>query len=179
VVQSAVTPTQFGAGRLRHRQIDPLNSNQLTKGTTMLGKFFGKKASQTKANLHKVQNRDLMEAIVAGSIMVAFADGDCSDDELVNLEKLIQSNENLKHFGGDINTEIARFTAMFEAGPRMGKMKAMRELDDITASQEEKEEAFVMMLEIAEADGEIDDKEMTILKEVGGKFGIRLADFGL
>lgn len=145
----------------------------------MLGKLFGKKAAATKANLHKVQNRDLMEAIVAGSVMVAFADGNCSDDELASLESLIQSNENLKHFGGEINEQIARFSAMFDAGPRMGKMKAMRELDDIKASAEEKEEAFVMMLEIAEADGEIDDKELAILKEVGNKFGIRLADYGL
>lgn len=150
----------------------------------MLGKFFGKKAAATKANLHKVQNRDRMEAIVAGSVMagsvmVAFADGNCSDDELAKLESLINSNENLKHFGGEINDQIARFTGMFDAGPRMGKMKAMRELDDIKASQEEKEEAFVMMLEIAEGDGEIDEKELAILKEVGNKFGIRLADFGL
>jgi tellurite resistance protein TerB len=142
-------------------------------------KFLKRNAQNAKAELHKVENRDLMEAIVAGSLLVAFADGDCEDSELQNLEKLIGANENLKHFGGEINTTIGRFMSMFEAGPRMGKLKAMRELDDIKASPDEIEEAFVMMIEIAEADGNIDEKEMAVLKEVGGKLGVRLSDFGL
>lgn len=142
-------------------------------------KFLKRNAQSAKAELHKVENRDLMEAIVAGSLLVAFADGNCEDSELQNLEKLIAANENLRHFGGEINTTIARFMSMFEAGPRMGKMKAMRELDDIKASPAEIEEAFVMMIEIAEADGEIDDKELAVLKEVGGKLGVRLSDYGL
>ena len=38
---------------------------------------------------------------------------------------------------------------------------------------------FLTMVTIAEADGEIDDKEMAILKEVGMKLGVRLSDYGL
>lgn len=141
--------------------------------------MFSKKAKAAKTELKKVENRDLMEAIIAGSLMVAFADGDCDDSELQNLEKLIAANENLKHFGGEINTTIGRFMSMFEAGARMGKMKAMRELDDIKASPDEIEEAFVMMIEIAEADGDISPEELAVLKEVGQKLGVRLSDFGL
>ena len=35
------------------------------------------------------------------------------------------------------------------------------------------------MITIAESDGEIDDKEMAILKEVGNTLGIRLTDYGI
>lgn len=145
----------------------------------MFGKMFGKKRAEAAAKMHKVNNRDLMEAIVAGSIMVMYADGTVEASELEKLEKLIQSNDNLKHFGSEINTCIAKFTDMFSAGALMGKMKAMRELDDIKATSEECEEAFVMMVEIALADGEIDDKEAAILKEVGQKLGVRVSDYGL
>lgn len=141
--------------------------------------IFRKKGAAVKAELKKVENRDLMEAIIAGSLMIAAADGEIEDSELERMEKLIAANSNLAHFGSEINQTIAKFTTMFEAGPRMGKMKAMRELDDIKASDEEKEEAFVMMIEIAEADGEIEPAEMKILAEIGQKFGIRLADYGL
>ena len=48
----------------------------------MLGKLFGKKAGQARASVAKLANRDLMEAVVYGSIYVAAADGDLEDSEL-------------------------------------------------------------------------------------------------
>lgn len=144
----------------------------------MLG-FLKKKFGAANAELKKVENRDLMEAIVAGSLLVAAADGDISEDELVSLEKLISSNDALTHFGGEINKTINKFETMLDAGPRIGKMKILKEISDIKNVPEEAEEVFLTMLTIAEADGEIDEKEMAILKEVGGKLGIRLSDYGI
>jgi len=141
----------------------------------MLKKKFG----AANAELKKVENRDLMEAIVAGSLLVAAADGDIGEDELVSLEKLIASNDALAHFGGEINKTIAKFETMLEAGPRIGKMKILKEIADIKNNPEEAEEVFLTMLTIAEADGEIDDKEMAVLKEVGSKLGIRISDYGI
>lgn len=48
-----------------------------------------KKGQNAKAELKRIENRDLMEAIVGGCLLVAAADGDISDDELANLDKLI------------------------------------------------------------------------------------------
>lgn len=141
--------------------------------------FLKKKFGEGKVELKKVENRDLMEAIVGGSMLVAAADGSIDDNELVALEKLISSNESLSHFGNEIGKEINRFEKMFDAGFRMGKMKVLREISDIKNSQEDAEEVFINMLTIAEADGEIDPGEMAVLQEVGDKLGIRLTDFGL
>lgn len=140
---------------------------------------FGKRARKAKAELKKMENRDLMEAIVGGSLLVAAADGDISHDEVENLEKLIASNPALEHFGGEIHKTMGRFEAMLDAGFRIGKMKILREIEDIKGSPEDAEEVFITMLTIAEADGEIDEKELAILKEVGQKLGVRLADFDL
>ena len=145
----------------------------------MFGKIFGKKKQEAQAKLSKIENRDLMEAIVGGSILVAAADGEIEPEELQALEKLLATNDNLKHFGAEIGKEIAKFESMFDAGFRMGKMKVMREIEDVKNNPEEAEEVFVMMLTIAEADGEIEPEELVILKEVGQKIGIRLSDFGI
>lgn len=56
----------------------------------IFGSLFGKKAANVKQELHKVENRDLMEAIVAGSILVAYADGECEDAELKVLKEVGQ-----------------------------------------------------------------------------------------
>ena len=51
-----------------------------------LGKMFGKNVQKGKAELAKVENRDLMQAIVGGALLVAYADGECEDAELAKLQ---------------------------------------------------------------------------------------------
>lgn len=135
-------------------------------------KIFKKKASAAKVTLHKVENRDLMEAIVAGAVLVAFADGDCSADELSKLQGIIESNDNLAHFGSEIGATIDKYSAMYESGARLAKVKLMKELKDVNSDEEQKIEAFIIAIEIADADGEIDDQELAVLKDIGRALGL-------
>ena len=145
--------------------------------------FFSKlikgKMEEGKVGLKKIENRDLMEAIVGGSLLVAAADGSISDEELVSLDKQVSSNDALAHFGAEIGITINRFEKQLDTGFRIGKMKILREIEDIKSNPADAEEVFVNMITIAEADGEIDADEMKILKEVGGKLGIRLSEYGI
>jgi tellurite resistance protein TerB len=145
----------------------------------MFGKMFGKKKAQVTAEVRKFENRDLMEAVVGGCLLVAYADGTVEDSELANLEAQIQANPSMEHFGAEIGKTINRFMGMFDAGFRLGKMKVLREIADIKTNPEEAEEVFVSMITIAEADGEIDAKEIEVLKEVGKALGLSLKDFGI
>ncbi len=135
-------------------------------------KFFKKKTAAAKVTIHKVENRDLMEAIVAGAILVAYADGDCSKEELTKLEDIIATNDNLKHFGSEIGATIEQYSLMMESGARLGKVKLMKELKDVQGDEDQKVEAFIIAIEIADADGEIDDDELNILREIGKAFGL-------
>ncbi|WP_085696304.1 tellurite resistance TerB family protein [Pseudomonas sp. B26(2017)] len=145
----------------------------------MLGKLFGKKFGKAKAELKKVENRDLMEAIVGGCILVAAADGEIEKTELDKIDQLIRSNKNLDHFGSEITATLGRFTEQLNAGFRVGRMNIMREIEDIKSNPLDAEEVFVNMITIAEADGEIEAGELKVLSEVGRLLGLRLADFGI
>jgi len=145
----------------------------------MLGKLFGKKFGKAKAELKKVENRDLMEAIVGGCILVAAADGEIEKTELNKIDQLIRSNKNLDHFGSEITATLGRFTGQLNAGFRVGRMNIMREIEDIKSNPLDAEEVFVNMITIAEADGEIEAGELKVLSEVGRLLGLRLADFGI
>jgi tellurite resistance protein TerB len=138
-----------------------------------------KKFGAGKAELKKVENRDLMEAIIGGALLVAAADGEIEEAELISLEKQILANPALEHFGAEIGKTINRFEQMLNAGFRLGKMKILREIEDIKTNSADAEEVFVNMLTIAESDGEIEPKEMAILKEVGNHLNIRLSEYGL
>lgn len=134
--------------------------------------MFKKKAAAAKANLSRVENRDLMEAIVAGAVLVAYSDGDCSAEELTKLDGIIAANDNLKHFGSEIGATIDKYSAMYESGARLAKVKLMNEIKDVQADEDQKIEAFIIAIEIADADGEIDEKELGLLKEIGKTLGL-------
>ena len=144
-----------------------------------LSKMFGKKTNEIKAKASKVENKDFMEAIVACSILVAYADGECEDSELAKLSDVVSSLPELEHFGGEIVTTISKYEQLMKAGFRLGKAKLMREIEDIKSSVEEKELVFITALTIAEADGEVEPQELVILKEIAQKLGINLRDYGI
>lgn len=141
--------------------------------------LFKKKAAAAATEMKKVENRDLMEAIIGGCLLVAAADGEIDADEISNLEKQISSNPSLKHFGGEIGQVMNTFTQMLDAGFLIGKMKILREIEDIKNDSAHAEEVFVNMVVIAGADGEVDEKEIAILKEVAQKLGVRYQDYGI
>lgn len=143
----------------------------------MLNKLFGKKVAAAKVELKKVENRDLMEAIVGGCLLVSAADGEIEKEETSKLDQLIRSNPRLGHFGNEITSTINRYTEQLEAGFRVGRMNILREIDDIKNDPKEAEEVFVNMLTIAEADGQIEPEEQKVLEEVGRRLGLRVEDY--
>jgi tellurite resistance protein TerB len=124
----------------------------------------------------KVENRDLMEAIVGGGLLVAAADGEIEKDELSKLEKLIAGNENLKHFGAEIGKTIRRFTDLLEGDFLVGRSKIMRELRDIANNDEHVEDVVLNILAIAKADGEVEPEERKVIEEVARELGYRLSE---
>lgn len=140
---------------------------------------FKKKFGKAKAEIAKVENRDLMQAIIGASILVAGADGELEPSEMKTLEKSISSNPALAHFGPEIAKTMGQFDEQLQAGFRIAKMKIMREIADIKDNPSDAEEVFVNALTIAEADGEIEPAELAVLTEIGKVLGIRLQDFGI
>lgn len=144
-----------------------------------LSSFFSKKGATVKQEMAKVENRDLMEAIVASSLLIAYADGECEEEELKKMEQVINALPELKHFGSEVSDTIGRFHSILESGFRIGKLKVLKELEDIKGSEADRQLVFNVMLTIAEADGEVEPQEVAVLKEVGQRMGINLRDYGI
>lgn len=145
----------------------------------MLGKFFGKKKAAAQMAMQKVENKDLMEAIVAGSLLVAAADGDIGDEEVTMLAELVGNNDSLKHFGREIDACVEKYSGMLKASFLVGKTKLKKELQDVANDPEQAEEVYVNMLAIAQADGEVDAEEMKVLIEMGKILGLKPETYGV
>lgn len=138
---------------------------------------FGKKAKKAVNEMKKMERRDYLEAIVGSSLLVAAADGEIEKEESVKIDQLLRTNKNLAHFGSEITDLVNRFTELLQADFRSGKLQIMREIGDIQGDQQEKEDLIVMMLAIAESDGEVEEKERQVMDAVCQKLGMRLSDF--
>lgn len=137
--------------------------------------MFGKLAGKLFRGAKKVENRDLMEAIVGGGLLVAAADGDIEKEELSKLEKLIAGNENLKHFGAEIGKTIRRFSDLLEGDFLVGRSKILREIRDISGNDDHVEDVVLNVLAIAKADGEVEPEERKVIEEIARELGYRLS----
>ena len=140
---------------------------------------IGKKLFGAKRAVKKLENRDLMQAIVGGCLLVAAADGEISKNESAQIDIQIRANKNLEHFGPEITSTVNLYTEQLQASFRIGRMTILREIRDIKNNPADAEEVFVNMLAVAEGDGDISVQEMKVLAEVGNELGLRLKDFGI
>lgn len=144
----------------------------------MLGKLFGKKGREARQAMAKIENRDLMQAAVYGVFYVASADGEIEASEVDKIERLLKNSDKLSHFGTELNAIIDKAKADFnEGGARIIRMNAERELADLASAPSDGEIVLNFMLTVAEADGEIEDAEMTVLDRAANKMGLRLKDY--
>lgn len=138
----------------------------------MLKKMFGGMFKSAK----KIENRDLMEAIIGGQLLVAASDGTIEKEETQKVDRLVRSNDNLKHFGGEISKTIQKFTDKLEADFQLGRAAIMREIKQIGHNDEQVEDVMLNILAIAKADGEIEPGERKVIEEIASELGFRLQE---
>lgn len=143
-----------------------------------LGKKLFGKGRAARAAMAKMENRDLLQAIVYGVFYVASADGDVEPQELDKIDRLLRNEPKLQGFGTELGKLVDKAKAdLNEGGPRIIRMNAERELGDLTHSPVDAETVLNFMLTIAEADGEIEDAEIVVLERAAAKMNLRLKDY--
>lgn len=140
---------------------------------------LGKKLFGAKVAAKKLENRDLMQAVVGACLLIAAADGSISKDEAAQIDKQLRANKNLEHFGSEITAQTNLYTEQLEASFRIGRMNILREIKDIAGNPMDAEEVFVNALAVAESEGGLDEGEVRVLTEIGNLLGLRLKDYGI
>lgn len=138
--------------------------------------LFGKFLTGAK----KVQNANVLEAIIAASLLVSASDGEIEKEETEKLEKLLQHNDLLSAFKpAEINKVVSKYTGILEADFNVGKLKLMKEIRDVSSNVEHAEEVFVTALAIANSDGEVEPAEQKVLVDIAKTLSINPTNYGL
>lgn len=121
--------------------------------------------------------KDFLEAVCAASALVAYADGDASDDEIDAAIKSITSNPQLSGSFSVREIETTAETMLGRAkGGRVGRNGLYKEIEDIKANTEMSETVLLTALDVAD-NGGIDDKEKAVLAEVAKRMSLNLSQY--
>lgn len=122
--------------------------------------------NSVNAELKKFRSKDLLQAIVAGSTMIAYADGVVTPVEKQKLMAFVRSSEQLSVFESDkVIESFTLYLSRFEFDVTIAAGEALQKI----AAFKGKPEAQLIVrvcLAIANADGSFDDTEKKALGQI-------------
>jgi tellurite resistance protein len=146
--------------------------------------MFGALKKAFKAGAKEVaadysQNKDYLEAVCAAAALVANADGEIEDAEKAKVAKVIGNHPVLSKFYKQNDIEQVSEQMFKRAKDASGRQQLARELDDIKwrDSGQMAEDVYLVALDVANADGELEPEEEVVLKKIAGRLGVDASKF--
>lgn len=138
------------------------------------------KASELKTEALKFKNKDFLNAAMAGSALIAMADGSISSEEKQKMIRFIESNEALSVFTtSDVIKAFQDFVGQLEFDKDIGEAKAYEALGKMKSNEGAARLLVRMIIAIASSDGNFDAQERSIATKIINELRLNPADFEL
>jgi len=142
--------------------------------------LLNEQKEKIKDGVSRYKNKEFMDAVVAGCALVSAADGTIDTTEKQKMAGYIQRSEELKVF--NMSDVIKRFTEIvesFEFDFVIGKGEALKIINKIKKNVEASKLLIRVCISIGSADGNFDEKETAIVKEICNELNLNPSEFGL
>lgn len=139
--------------------------------------MFGKLFNRGSKAIKQLNNKDLFQATMAAGVLVAYADGNCSDTEVDGLLSLLEANPALEAFKPEIPALLNDYCKQMDVSFRAGKHNLMKEIKDCEHDADEGEQILIIALDVADIDGEVTDEEQKVISDIAEALGLNVADY--
>lgn len=145
---------------------------------------FSNWLSRTKGNLaegvKRFKNKDLLDAIVAGCAMVAAADGTIESSEKQKMVGFLGRSQDLSVFNmSEVIDRFNHFAGNMEFDVMIGKQESLRVIGKFKSKPEVARIIVGVCCAVGAADGDFDDKEKGIVRDICNVLGLSPNEFGL
>ncbi|MCP3774304.1 tellurite resistance TerB family protein [Paenibacillus sp. MZ04-78.2] len=145
---------------------------------------FSNWLSRTKGNLadgvKRFKNKDLLDAIVAGCAMVAVADGTIDAAEKQKMAGFLGRSEDLSVFNmSEVIDRFNHFAGNMEFDVMIGKQEALRVIGKFKSKPEVARVIVGVCCAVGAADGDFDDNEKGVVRDICNVLGLMPSEFGL
>jgi tellurite resistance protein TerB len=138
------------------------------------------KANELKTEALKFKNKDFLNAAMAGSALVAMADGSISSEEKQKMIKFIESNDALSIFTtSDVIKAFQDFVGQLEFDRDIGEAKAYQALGKMKSNTEASRLLVRMIISIASSDGIFDGDEKKVAVKIAKELALDPSEFEL
>ena len=138
------------------------------------------KANELKTEALKFKNKDFLNAAMAGSALVAMADGSISSGEKQKMIKFIESNDALSIFTtSDVIKAFQDFVSQLEFDKEIGEAKAYQAIGKMKSNTEASRLLVRMIIAIASSDGLFDNDEKKVAIKITKELAIDPSEFEL
>ncbi len=138
------------------------------------------KANDLKTQVLKFKNKEFLEAAMAGSALIAMADGKISSEEKQKMIKFIETHDALSIFTtSDVIKAFQDFVGQIEFDKDIGEAKAFLALGKMKTNAEAGRLLIRMMIAIASSDGDFDAQEQVVAAKIAKELALNPAEFGL
>lgn len=138
------------------------------------------KAGELKTEALKFKNKDFLNAAMAGSALVAMADGSVSQEEKQKMIKFIESNEALSVFTtSDVIKAFQEFVGQLEFDKDIGEAKAFQALGKMKSNVDASRLLVRMIIAVAASDGNFDANEKAVARRIAKELNINPSEFEL
>lgn len=154
----------------------------------MFGRIFKRVKGITSGTADSVLaagDETVMEAIVAAMVKVAYADGECQNEEVDKVNQLIQSHPLLKEFHNEPARLFDSCCDQMEASHIMGTRAMDTKIEKIYGDEKNAEIVLISAIEVAAASEEdsedetvtINKKEEEVLSKIAKMLDLRLGKY--
>ncbi|MDP2902203.1 MAG: tellurite resistance TerB family protein [Methylovulum sp.] len=138
------------------------------------------KANELKTEVLKFKNKDFLNAAMAGSALVAMADGSVSAEEKQKMIKFIEGHDALSVFTtSDVIKAFQDFVGQLEFDKDIGEAKAYQALGKMKSNTEASRLLMRMIIAIAASDGNFDASEKNVAAKIARELGLNPSEFEL
>lgn len=127
----------------------------------------------------KYKSKDLLEAVVAGCALVAYADGNVSSEEKQKMMGFLRTSDQLRVFdSGDVIRIFQKYVEKFEFDNMIGVGEVMQAVGKFRGKPQAQLLVRVCCA-IGAADGDFDHRERAVVRRMCSELGLNPSDFNL
>lgn len=123
-------------------------------------------------------NDDFLNAITAACALVAYADGDASEDEKKKMMKYMKINDDLRHFSmTKVEDRYQKYIESIDFDINLGRIECYKAIEEIRENRENCNKLVSVCIAIGKSDGKIDADEQNQIIEIARRLGLNINNF--